>query len=54
MEKTFRGKRLNITVKNPNGSQHGVKSVSVNGKTLSQNLITPDILNDVNDVEVLL
>ena len=30
----LRGKTLNITVHNPNGSQHGVKSVSVNGVTL--------------------
>ncbi len=52
MEKTFRGKRLNITVKNPNGSQHGVKSVTVNGKTLPENLITGDILGDINDIIV--
>lgn len=52
MEKTFRGKRLNITVKNPNGSQSGVKSISVNGKKLAENLITEDILGDVNEVVV--
>lgn len=52
MEKTFRGKRLNITVKNPNGSQSGVKSISVNGKKLAENLITEDILSDVNEVVV--
>ena len=50
IEKTFRGKRLHITVKNPNGSQHGVKSVTVNGKTLSENLITESVLQDNNDV----
>lgn len=52
MEKTFRGKRLNITVKNPNGSQSGVKSISVNGAKLAENLITEDILGDVNEVVV--
>ncbi len=52
MEKTFRGKRLNIVVKNPNGSQSGVKSVSVNGNKLGENLITEDILRDVNDVVI--
>lgn len=52
MKKTFRGKRLNITVSNPNGSQHGVKSISVNGRTLPENLITEDMLNDENTVEI--
>ena len=54
MEKTFRGKRLNITVKNPNGAQSGVKSVTVNGEKLSENLITEDILKEENTVEVVL
>ncbi len=49
IEKTFRGKRLNITIKNPNGSQHGVKSVTVNGKTLPENLITEDVLTDLEN-----
>ncbi len=52
MEKTFRSKRLNITVKNPNGSQSGVKSISVNGAKLAENLITEDILGDVNEVVI--
>lgn len=50
MDKTFRGKRLHITVKNPNGSQHGVKSVTVNGKTLPENLITESVLQENNDI----
>ena len=49
MEKTFRGKRLYITVKNPSGSQHGVKSVPVNGKMLSENLITEDDLTELEN-----
>lgn len=52
MEKTFRGKRLNIKVSNPNGSQSGVKSVTVNGEKLAENLITEDKLRDVNEVVV--
>ena len=50
MEKVFRGKRLNIKVNNPNGSQSGVKSITVNGEKLAENLITEDILRDVNEV----
>lgn len=52
IDKTFRGKRLHITVKNPNGSQHGVKSVTVNGKTLSENLITEEMLGENNEIIV--
>ncbi|MDE6732014.1 MAG: N,N'-diacetylchitobiose phosphorylase [Oscillospiraceae bacterium] len=52
MEKTFRGKRLNIRVSNPNGSQSGVKSITVNGEKLAGNLITENILKDVNEVLV--
>lgn len=52
MEKTFRGKRLNVTVKNYNGSQHGVKSVTVNGTKLDGIHIDADILKAANDVVV--
>ncbi len=52
IDKTFRGKRLHITVKNPNGSQHGVKAVTVNGKPLPENLITESVLKENNDVLV--
>ena len=50
MEKTFRGKKLHVTVKNPNGSQHGVKSVTVNGQKLDGKLIEDKILKDENEV----
>lgn len=52
MEKIFRGKRLNVIVKNPNGSQHGVKSVTVNGNKLDGIHIAADILKDTNDVVI--
>lgn len=50
MRKVFRGKVLNVTVKNPNGSQHGVKAVTVNGAKLDGKLISADILKDENEV----
>lgn len=50
MEKTFRGKKLNVTVLNPNGSQHGVKKVVVNGQTIEGILIKDSILRDVNEI----
>ena len=52
MEKTFRGKKLNVTVKNPNGSEHGVKSVTVNGEKIEGILILDEILKDVNDIVI--
>ena len=39
-----------ITVKNPNGSQHGVKSVTVNGQKLDGKLIEDKILKEENEV----
>ena len=52
MKKNFRGKVLNVTVNNPNGSEHGVKSVVVNGETIEGILIKEAILKDVNEVVI--
>ena len=54
MEKTFRGKKLHITVKNPGGVCHGVKQITVNGKTIEGLLIREEILAAENEVEVSL
>lgn len=51
-DKMFRGKMLHVTVKNPDGKEHGVKSVTVNGSVLDGMLISADILKDVNDITV--
>jgi len=50
----FRGKQLNITVKNPSGIQKGVKLVKLNGLELTGNLIQFVDMKDVNDVEVIM
>ena len=52
MKKNFRGKQLNITVNNPDGSEHGVKKVIVNGQALEGLLIKEAILKDVNDITI--
>jgi cellobiose phosphorylase len=52
MTKVFRGKKLNIKVNNPTGSQSGVKSVTVNGAAIDGLLIAEAILKDVNDIVV--
>ncbi|MCR5718011.1 MAG: N,N'-diacetylchitobiose phosphorylase [Oscillospiraceae bacterium] len=55
MRKTFRGKRLNIDVQNPNHVQSGVKSVTLNGKTVREpfRIKAADLL-DVNEIVVVM
>lgn len=50
LRKVFRGKVLNVTVNNPNGSEHGVKAVYVNGVKLDGMLIREDILQAENAI----
>jgi len=50
MTKNLRGKKLNITVLNPEGSQHGVKCITLNGQTLESDYIPDDMLNDFNEI----
>ncbi len=52
MRKVFRGKVLNVTVQNPNGSEHGVKSVTVNGTKIEGKLIEDAILKAENDIVI--
>lgn len=53
-EKNFRGKKLNVKVSNPNGIEHGVKSVTVNGCLIDGKLILADTLKDVNEIEIIM
>jgi len=50
MVKKLRGKTLNIKVSNPAGSQHGVKSINVNGQKLENNFIPEELLKETNDI----
>lgn len=50
----FRDWTIQIDVKNPNGVCRGVKSLTLNGKALTGNLIPVDRLGDHNQVEVVL
>ncbi|MBO4652872.1 MAG: N,N'-diacetylchitobiose phosphorylase [Lachnospiraceae bacterium] len=52
LRKVFRGKVLNVTVNNPNGSEHGVKSVTVNGAKIIGLLIRDDILQAENEIVI--
>jgi cellobiose phosphorylase len=50
----FRGKTIEIEVKNPNGVCKGVKSLTLNGQLLSGNLIPIEKLSEHNKVVVVL
>ena len=50
----FRGKHIQIEVKNPQGVCRGVSTVTLNGETLDGSLIPVDRLADHNRVEVVL
>jgi N,N'-diacetylchitobiose phosphorylase len=50
----FRGRTVRIEVKNPNGVCRGVKTLTLNGETLADNLIPAGKLRDENRVEVVL
>ena len=52
IDKDFRGKKLHITVKNPNGRESGVTKMSVNGTLLEDNYIKADLLADSNEIVV--
>ncbi|MGN0553982.1 MAG: glycosyl hydrolase family 65 protein, partial [Oscillospiraceae bacterium] len=54
VEKTFRGKKLNMTFNNPNKVESGVASIELNGEKLDSNLIPAAKLKDVNEVVVTL
>ena len=52
MEKTFRGKKLHITVNNPAGHEAGFASMTLNGEALEDNYIPAEKLTDDNNIEL--
>ncbi len=52
MRKVFRGKVLNVTVNNPDGSEHGVKKVTVNGTAIDGMLIRDEALKAENEIVI--
>jgi len=53
-QRRFRGKTVEIEVKNPNGVCRGVRSVTLNGEVLHNNLLPAEMLGEKNVVEVIL
>ncbi len=50
----FRGKRLEIEVRNPDGVCRGVRSLTLNGRELPDALVPAEMLGDVNVIVVVL
>ncbi|MFP4281894.1 MAG: GH36-type glycosyl hydrolase domain-containing protein [Opitutales bacterium] len=52
MQRLFRGKRLQIEVKNPDGVMKGVKELRVDDVVIAGNVIDPDLLKDGSAIAV--
>jgi N,N'-diacetylchitobiose phosphorylase len=50
----FRARTIKVEVKNPDRVCHGVKSLTLNGETLTGNLVPADRLEKHNQVDVIL
>jgi cellobiose phosphorylase len=54
VQRTFRGRHCHITVRNPDGVEHGVTSVRVNGTTLEGTLVSLQYLKQESTIEVVM
>ena len=54
MDKVFRGKKLHITVKNPDGAESGCKEFYLNGVKLDQPYVAEKDMKDENEVVVVM
>ncbi|MDR0983926.1 MAG: N,N'-diacetylchitobiose phosphorylase [Ruminococcus sp.] len=54
IEKSFRGKNLNIEIKNPYKLESGVKNITVNGEVIEGNEIPFEKLANENDIKIIL
>ena len=54
ISKTFRGKKLHITVKNPSNKESGVEKLIVNGKEIAGCFVDAKELTDTNEIEVIM
>ncbi|MGN0436247.1 MAG: GH36-type glycosyl hydrolase domain-containing protein [Wujia sp.] len=50
IDKDFRGKKLHIVVKNPDGAESGYKSMTLNGVPMDSNYVPADKLQDYNEI----
>ncbi len=54
MTKTFRGKKLNITVKNESGAESGFREFYLNGTKLDQPYVPAKEMKEENEVVLVM
>ncbi len=54
IEKMFRGKKLHITVKNPDHKECGFAGMTLNGRQLADNYLPAELLTEENTIELTL
>ena len=54
IEKTFRGKKLKISVENPNGKESGFSEFFVNGEKLSDNYVPESKLTATTEIKLVM
>ncbi|MBR6913777.1 MAG: N,N'-diacetylchitobiose phosphorylase, partial [Treponema sp.] len=54
IEKTFRGKKLKISVENPNGKESGFSEFYVNGEKLSDNYVPESKLTATTEIKLVM
>lgn len=54
ISREFRGKKLNIVVENPHGTQKGIKQLILNNQPLEGNFIPVEKLKEKNEVKVMM
>jgi cellobiose phosphorylase len=54
VNRIFRNKKFEISIKNPDGVQKGIRSMEMNGKRLTDNLISLEDAMDENKVTVIM
>ncbi len=54
VQRNFRGKLINIEVKNPSKVQKGIKEIILNGQAVEGNLLPAEILKSINEVKVMM
>lgn len=50
IDKLFRGKKLHMVIKNPNGAESGYQSCTLNGTRLAENYLPSDALQAENEI----
>ena len=54
IHKVFRGKTLEIIVKNPDGKESGYASLTVNGTAMPDNYVPAELLADTNEIVLVM